>query len=208
MLLLGITGEKQHGKGTLATIAQQWAVSQGVPADHRGFADYVKWSVMRLFFPDIGMDEAVRLADLYKENAHAKITLSLPILPDEDEGPHQVVITVRQALQHEGTEVGRMLYDMDFWVDLLLEKYRVDESGTMLLVSDMRFDNEASAIDYMGGYVYKIVRPGVGGKDDHSSEAGVSDDLIDRVFINDGSIEDLRAKVIPALEEDFGTLIA
>lgn len=205
MLLLGITGEKQHGKGTVAAIAREWATGHGLEAVERGFADYVKWSLLRIFIPDITREEAVRLCDLHKENPLAKLTIFLP--ETKESALVHKTITIRQGLQHEGTEVGRELYGTDFWVNLLLRRDDNPKVLRMLAVSDMRFDNEAEAVDNVGGYVYKVVRPGVKSNDSHVSEAGVADHLVDRVFINDGTIEDLKAKIVPALEEDFAELL-
>lgn len=69
-------------------------------------------------------------------------------------------------------------------------------------IPDVRFLNEINAIKQADGLVFRIVRPGAGlqgAASAHRSEAEmkeIPDSLFDEVIINDGSLEDLRAKVL------------
>ena len=67
-----------------------------------------------------------------------------------------------------------------------------------IVVTDVRFDNEAQQVLDLGGVVIEVVRPGTGlegeaGK--HASEAGVDADLIDLTLYNDGSLVELHARL-------------
>lgn len=133
---------------------------------------------------------------------------------------------LREALQRLGTEWARAL-DEDVWVRKTLRMadhllalgglgydpvrglfidHEPCPTPAGVVIPDVRFDNEAAAIRAAGGEVWKVVRPGVeggaflgGGVVGHTSEAGVSDDLIDRVLMNTGTLSDLQGLVAGAL---------
>lgn len=83
----------------------------------------------------------------------------------------------RELAQTMGTEWGRTYNGDDFWIQLLAE--RVVVLGTagrlpdVLLVTDVRFQNEADWIKARGGLLVHVVRPGLAGVREHMSEAGV-----------------------------------
>jgi hypothetical protein len=125
----------------------------------------------------------------------------------ENPEPPQCYLTPRLALQLLGTEWGRICY-ANVWVDyamriaLDLLEHRATYSkekgigpGTNIdervargvVITDVRFDNEASAIHKAGGNIYVVDRAGAGlrgaaGK--HVSERGISKELIDGVIAN------------------------
>lgn len=192
-MLIGITGLKQSGKGTTAKIIGEWAVEcygeNGFC--ERGFADYVKWSVARIFHPEISMNDAVKLCDQLKVDDGAIIALSSSNNPAVN-----TLISFREALQHMGTDVGRKLYHEEFWINKLIgQDYDKNFNNSIVrVISDVRFDNEAAEINRRGGVVLKIERPGLK-SDGHDSEAGVSSDLIWSTFVNDSTLEDFKAQV-------------
>lgn len=107
----------------------------------------------------------------------------------------------RQLLQTLGTEWGRQTVNEDIWVRSLLERIAPWlDAGLPVVVTDVRFDNEAVAIADAGGEVWRVVRPGWSCLSDaavrHSSEGGVSDHLVARTIVNDGTLDDLRAAVV------------
>ena len=99
---------------------------------------------------------------------------------------------VRGLLQRFGTEAGRAIHGEDVWVDAL---FRTIELGQRVVITDVRFDNEAEAIAGWYGIVIEIRRPGCGPVNGHASDAGISPDLIDFVVVNDGTVADLHAKI-------------
>lgn len=106
----------------------------------------------------------------------------------------------RQLLQTLGTEWGRQSVSEDIWVRSLLERIKPwRDGGLLVVVTDVRFDNEAAAIADAGGEVWRVVRSGWRCLSDeaarHSSEAGVSDHLVARTIDNDGTLDDLRAVI-------------
>lgn len=98
-------------------------------------------------------------------------------------------VSARQFLQNYGTEAHRDIFGTDFWVEQVLHRYRDGEIDD-LVITDVRFDDEAAAVIRDGGFIFRVVRPGTGG-DSHSSEQGISDDLIDVEIENSGTLEEL-----------------
>ena len=65
-----------------------------------------------------------------------------------------VHITPRYILQFFGTEVCRNNLHKDIWIKSLINK--LSNSSEKIVISDVRFINEASAIKEMGGYILFI----------------------------------------------------
>lgn len=103
----------------------------------------------------------------------------------------------RQLAQTLGTEWGREHVDRELWVKLMLRTW--DEVRQALsprmVVTDVRFDNEAQAIKNAGGTVWRVERPGVAAVAAHVSEKGVSSALIEGVVKNTGSLDQLEANM-------------
>lgn len=103
---------------------------------------------------------------------------------------------IRRLLQRMGTEAGRQVLGDDIWVDAAFNDVR---KGSNYVVTDCRFLNEATAIGRdVNGQVWRITRPGVEPANDHISEVGLDNWPFDRIILNDGSLEDLRKKVLDA----------
>lgn len=137
-------------------------------------------------------------------------------------------ISPRHVLQALGTEVGRRI-DPNVWVRYGLRSAHriVTGLGTMkyvrtqgivrlrpdqwigvprgVVITDVRFVNEATAIKEVGGLVFMIDRQGAGLEGvaaKHASEQGFIDlcGLADGVISNDSTIEALHLQVIAAAE--------
>ena len=107
-------------------------------------------------------------------------------------------ITPREAMQKMGTEFGRDMINPKLWE--LRAKQQID-STEYLVITDLRFDNEALLVLKSGGIVLNIerdTRDVINGVEGHSSEDGISKHLITRTIKNNGSLVDLydRVKVI------------
>ncbi|MEU8133267.1 hypothetical protein [Streptodolium elevatio] len=101
---------------------------------------------------------------------------------------------VRVLLQRAGTEAGRRILGQDIWIDAL---FRDIAEEPAVVISDVRFPNEAQAIADRGGLLIRIERPGVGVMP-HESETALDDWPFDHVLVNDGTVEDLHRKVVGA----------
>lgn len=98
-------------------------------------------------------------------------------------------ISPRYAYQTLGTEWGRNLIRDDIWLVRALMKYH--EFGS-LIITDVRFQNEAHFIREQGGLIIHIQRDGVSPVLAHSSEAGVDFDESDVLVSNNSTIEILE----------------
>lgn len=103
--------------------------------------------------------------------------------------------TPRQIWIEFGTTVGRSIYE-NTWVDLLI---RGPVGGlpkaSIMIISDLRFPNEAARIREFGGKLIKIENPRVPVTDDVADVALDGFDGWDYVIQNDGTIRNLREKI-------------
>ena len=108
----------------------------------------------------------------------------------------------RQMLQTLGTEWGRESIREDIWLELCKRRIALlQENGAeVVVVADVRFENEAAMIRAAGGQVWHVRRPLADEADvEHKSEAGIRAADGDRIVLNDGTIEQLRHKVFAAM---------
>lgn len=108
----------------------------------------------------------------------------------------------RRLLQTLGTEWGRQTIADGLWVTLARDRWdRAWASGAgTIVVPDVRFTNEADAIREAGGQVWLVHRPDLVPIAAHVSEAGLPLRLVDRLVVNAGTLEDLRARVEETLQ--------
>ncbi|AXQ61119.1 deoxynucleoside monophosphate kinase [Streptomyces phage Hank144] len=104
---------------------------------------------------------------------------------------------VRALLQRTGTDAGRALLGPNVWVDALFEEHG---NAPALVVTDVRFPNEAKAIADRGGVMIRVERPGVGPAKDkvgrvHESEQALDYWKFDHTLVNDGTVRDLHLKL-------------
>lgn len=112
-------------------------------------------------------------------------------------------VSPRRLAQTLGTEWGRDTIDQEIWVkaaQLRWENYRKVQSfaeipGAGLVITDLRFENEAAWVRAQGGTVVHVVRPSVTPVETHTSENGIIPALPDEFVINNGSIDDLYIEV-------------
>lgn len=102
---------------------------------------------------------------------------------------------VRQLLQRMGTEAGRAIHGQDCWVKIAQRK--VEAAPGDVVITDVRFPDEAAAIRAWGGTVIRIDKPGVGPVNGHASERLEFEP--DAVITNDGTLAELHAKVRAAV---------
>lgn len=189
--IIGLTGPARSGKNTVAEIISQ---EYGGRVREVAFADLIKVSAARAlgiqFSPDQVGSKAVRMwADVFKTHATIQIR-------DDRTGEIDHEISGRAFLQRYGTEAHRELFDDDFWVKNAELSLPGDE---LVVVTDVRFDNEAHRIKSMKGFIWKVSRGDVGPVNDHASERPIDASLIDVEIPNNGSYSDLRSWVSHAL---------
>lgn len=149
MKIIGIAGKKRSGKSSFARALYENHVNVEIIA----FADPV----------------------------YAAIEAIIGEIDDESkETPMEWLanITPRRMLQTLGTEWGRALHP-DLWVLCMrnhlvsIEKNMVSPDTLVIVIPDVRFENEVAMIREFGGVMVHVVRPGADNTDTHASEAGV-----------------------------------
>ena len=130
-----------------------------------------------------------------KEGAKVMFALTDEQIADKEKVIEPWGISPRKIYQLLGTEVGRGI-DVDIWVKNA-EMFVKKNAGWTVVVTDVRFDNEASWIHNRGGVVINIVRD----KDDivenkHSSEGGLKPENIDFTVYNNGTKEEMYEQFV------------
>ena len=104
----------------------------------------------------------------------------------------------RGLMQRMGTEVGREMFGEDFWVQQALKQVT---PGANVVFSDVRYQNEANAVQATGGEVWRVERPGVKAANDHTSEHDLDNYKFDHRIMNYGPVEDLYKTVTTILTD-------
>jgi hypothetical protein len=187
MQVLAFGHQKRVGKDESSKIAMSYLRLSGKyqNVQKKGFADKVKQQCYELY-----QWAGLQPGPYYDDPANAH--LREQVLPLIGQTPRQLWIGHGMAVRQ---------YYPNVWVDYLLKSTRAQ----FLIVSDMRFPNEAEAIHSLGGKVIKIVRPSI----IHTSDAA-DDPLLDYtgwddILVNDSDIAGLTIKVHRILEKHFGT---
>lgn len=226
--LIGLNGKKKRGKDTAYSLLTELTES----VHREGFADRLKLSALRCFNPNATLEEAVAWADKLKGDEYfVGVVVDKEGSDEEEYGSWAEIVTGREFLQYYGTEAHRDVFAPDFWVDQVLPpstQSRVKSDGRsrsviqeyntlalerrfpgvqVLVITDVRFPNEAKRIKEYGGEIWEIIRPELDEQesgDAHASEQPLARELVDKVIINDGSLEDFKAKIANAWEGHDG----
>ena len=99
---------------------------------------------------------------------------------------------VRRLLQDLGVSA-RQYIGEDVWIKAAL---RTPSSGENIVITDVRFTNEADAIKKLGGRIWRIIRPGVEAVNQHISETQMTAYPFDELINNDGDIRRLENEVL------------
>lgn len=111
--------------------------------------------------------------------------------------------TARYAMQTLGTAWGRGCMGADFWVRIL--RAQAEECTGLVVVDDVRRENEARAILALGGKVFELQRAGVEYSMAHVSEMPPPDELVTPVRLYGW---DAPAQIIGYIERDRKTACA
>lgn len=160
--VIGISGLARTGKDTVANF-----ILAQVGGYRYSFAD-----PMRDMLKALGID----LTDPYWQERKEKPIAALGTSP-------------RHLMQTLGTEWGRNMIHPDIW--LTMAKQRLLAFGPGMIISDVRFENEAAWVRSLGGLVIHVLRPKADKISDHASETGVVIDDLDFVLHNNGTLEQL-----------------
>lgn len=113
-----------------------------------------------------------------------------------------IVRSPRQLMQSLGTEWGRELVGATIWTDHMAR--RIDaatHAGEDVVITDVRFNTEVDLIKRLGGEIWRVQRPNAETTSHrtHRSETEAAAIAHDRLLVNDGTIEQLYARIVLAL---------
>lgn len=194
-LYVGICGHAGSGKDTLAVMLADHLHLLQHKVLTRALADPMKEICQRVY----------RFTDEQLWGPSEKRAEAHPTLRQPDGSP----LTPRVALQLLGTEWGRRCCE-DTWVRLLVEETREQGTYDVVIITDVRFRNEADYLRRYDGRIVRINRPGAtgavpGGVVGHVSELEQDTVAGDYGVVNDGSLRDLSTRayeIALALHED------
>ena len=186
MKLIGLTGRARAGKDTVGEILAREA----------GYA------TMSFAAP---IKEACKVAFALSDEQ---------LFGNEKEAPikHLGGKSPRQIMQLFGTDFARDMICDDIWLQvaerrMISVKHQVTSTSPLagfipagIVFTDVRFDNEAQWVRDQGGEVWQIERKDIDPVSEHVSEAGVPEDLVDLIILNNGTLGDLRLMVLESLE--------
>lgn len=174
-MIIGLCGLKGSGKDTAAAyLVENYGYTRV------GFADKLKDSVAALF------DISREWVDDWKDDQGGtlpRVEVIIDVAGEVKNHPYlrrrsQYSFSWREFLQRYGTESHRDVFGYDFWVDQVLPYISqrdingwAEVADQKLVISDVRFDNEAARISYYQGTLVQIARPGLPvSEDQHRSE--------------------------------------
>jgi hypothetical protein len=166
-MVIGLSGYAQSGKDAVAQI-----LVENYGYKRVAFADAIRNAIYTLNPIITGAN--IRLVDYVEE------------LGWETAKKHP---EVRRLLQVMGTEIGRQLFDDSVWIEKALGNA---EPHDKIVVTDVRFPDEAENIKWLFGEVWRINRPTVVSVNEHISESALDDWQFDRVINNDGDMSHLE----------------
>ena len=194
LLIVGFCGKAKSGKDSAAQAISSLLKSKGIFVRQMAFADPIR-KIGRIFdFPEICLTDQ----DLKENWMH----------------PYLSGITPRKFMQLVGSEMFRNNLDKDVWVKHLVHKIKcIDEDLVetetrklhsftpsdsvkwspkgVVLITDVRFPNEAKAIRDLGGCIVKVNRLSICNGDDNEWRNHESEKFIDDLTVDTNSTNDI-----------------
>jgi Ni2+-binding GTPase involved in maturation of urease and hydrogenase len=175
--LVGLGGLKGSGKDTLGQHLVDSINEKGERFAIRiGLADNLK----RYCVDEYGMD-----MDICHADNHTKNTTLSPVLWENmptgiqhkylNSRADDIKLTYREALQIIGTDLGRDEFGEDIWLERFTQAVNTitSDKPITVVITDVRFDNEAKFVMNNGGHVVRIMsdqKP----NDHHVTEMGIT----------------------------------
>lgn len=189
MTIIGVSGYASAGKDTFAD-----ALVSELGFVKVSFADPMREALVALD-PTVAVWEYGKVYTAALSALMSKDGYGWRDLKDASEGPDGSIHpqSARALLQRLGTEVGRNLLGADLWVDKLLST--LDQSKSYV-IPDVRFPNEAGAIQEAGGFIVRVDRPGNEAANTHPSEKAMDNYAFDAKVANRGTMDSFQGLAV------------
>jgi hypothetical protein len=203
MRLIGLTGAAGAGKDTVAEFVSDWARSSGRMAFAAALKDEcaAAWNIDARVFSERAVKEtsleqlALRRCAVAAFCNYAWELASLPSLKP------------RTVMQRWGDF--RRCCDPDYFLHPVRRAHEVLsaslERPEIMLVTDVRYPNEAALIERLGGVLWRVKRTTVVPIGGHDSEWFTNHLKADHEIRNDGSLDDLRRLVVDLLGAPYAS---
>lgn len=180
-IVIALTGPKGSGKDRVAEIIKE-NLGSLYSVKNIAFADPIKKAVQHIFClspHDVNEYDNIKRTDL-----RWNPMCSVP-------GRHVV------------REIGMLMRDYDTEQFVRYVEKEIKENSvpnSIWVVTDLRFDNEYTLLKKLSAVIVKVTRPNYY-YDGHITERGFDDTLVDYVIDNNGTLKDLKQKVIETMKE-------
>lgn len=205
--LIGLMGESGSGKNYAAKYIK---TKDEYKFDSRALADPIR-SYLEVINPEI--ISYVTLKDLLKYNTWDGLKHSNFIFPFFSLTQVQrddIVVKIRKLVQLHG-EAARAVFGEDHWIKLCFPNIGhswashayYTHCNPNLLITDVRMPIEAKAIQDLGGYVIKVVRPGQAKYEEwrqHYTETQINANPYDAILINDERLFERCDELLKAID--------
>ena len=172
-MIIGLTGYAQSGKDTVAKV-----LVENYGFTRVAFADKIREYLyeMNPMFDSIA-GEPVFVRDRVDRDGWEKAKQSPQI---------------RRLLQNSGV-AARKIFGENFWVNQALGPIGIGYPN--VVITDVRFTNEADTLKANGAQIWRIKRQGVEAVNNHVSEHELDGYKVDQIFTNNGTLEDLELMI-------------
>jgi len=195
MHLIGLVGQAGAGKDTVAGI-----IGRRLRAPTFAFADLLRAEVSSAYSVDVRLfldrdlkerplpELAIgRCGEAEFRWRHPQLSYTEPLSP-------------RWVMQHWGDMMRERDPERYLWPAVIARAAASTSLADALIVTDVRFQNEADWVDRNGGLLWRIVRQlPANANSGHASETGAASLAVDQVIRNDGTLEDLERVVVDML---------
>ena len=181
-IIIGLVGLAGSGKDAVAGMLLSLWAERGLKSMRIAFADPIRTMCLDLLLHARVQDPSRYMLDRELKEA------TIP----------ELGVSYRHLAQTLGTEWGQQCIGRDVWIRVLdkrLQEYRKVLRVTHFVIPDVRFAPEADWLRAQGGAIWRVERPGVEPVREHVSESGTVTIQSDRVILNDGTLDELRAYV-------------
>lgn len=172
--VLGVHGRKRVGKNALGDIlVEEYGFAQ------MAFADPLRQMLQVLPMPSE-----------YREDK------KLETIPEYGK-------SYTELMQTLGTQWGREMVHDQLWINVAMQRVKLFEGlgYNNVVITDVRYENEARMIHDMGGGIIHLMGNRGVVANDHSSESTLPPQYLDYVMVNNGTIEDLKHEAFRLMEQ-------